>query len=199
MPGSEHECPVCLEDMQDPVAKLACGHRFCDDCIRTSIHMVANSVPSCPICRCPIREYHRQPHADPENSDSTLVLVVTSPHAHEVLMRGTPRPSASQWQRVCWWMLMGTSIFMFLFISLHPGHALNHCHMADTSGSAVCSYGTPEPPNAIRHFCFASNNVDEPTEANANPAGYSDTRAPLANGSPMPYYLPPATVYNLPA
>jgi hypothetical protein len=56
-PNVSASCSICLEDMEDIVSLLECGHYFNQDCIRSVINNARSEymVPVCPNCRDPIR------------------------------------------------------------------------------------------------------------------------------------------------
>jgi hypothetical protein len=45
------ECPVCLENQADHVAK-PCGHRCCDGCWEATL--LRNPTRACPVCKIPV-------------------------------------------------------------------------------------------------------------------------------------------------
>lgn len=45
------ECPVCLEDMVDPIQPVGCSHAFCTACLR---EWIQSRGRSCPTCRSPL-------------------------------------------------------------------------------------------------------------------------------------------------
>lgn len=49
----DFECVICLDNSNDHIAKLKCGHTFHYECIYDFITREAlnNAVPSCPLCR----------------------------------------------------------------------------------------------------------------------------------------------------
>lgn len=46
----ENECPICIDDIQDP-AILSCGHMFCYDCITS---FTSGNNKKCPLCKANI-------------------------------------------------------------------------------------------------------------------------------------------------
>ncbi|XP_048186625.1 tripartite motif-containing protein 75-like [Perognathus longimembris pacificus] len=58
---AESKCPVCLEDLKDPVT-IECGHNFCRACIQQSWENLQEMFP-CPVCRHQNEEgHHRSNH-----------------------------------------------------------------------------------------------------------------------------------------
>ncbi|XP_066217022.1 tripartite motif-containing protein 75-like [Saccopteryx leptura] len=53
---AEINCPVCLDDLRDPVT-IECGHNFCRSCIQRSWVDLKGRFP-CPVCRHPCQERH---------------------------------------------------------------------------------------------------------------------------------------------
>ena len=55
----EVECPICLETVTGTVIQTVCGHKFCKQCIDTSL----KTQDKCPICRrqAPLRKYVPDP------------------------------------------------------------------------------------------------------------------------------------------
>ncbi|XP_071123600.1 uncharacterized protein [Mytilus edulis] len=49
----DFECVICLDDTNDHIGKLKCGHTFHHECIYDFITREAlnDAVPSCPLCR----------------------------------------------------------------------------------------------------------------------------------------------------
>lgn len=43
----ELNCVICRETLRDPVLFLECLHRFCRECIRTSLRNTSKDCPSC--------------------------------------------------------------------------------------------------------------------------------------------------------
>ncbi|KAM7079188.1 tripartite motif-containing protein 75-like [Molossus nigricans] len=53
---AEVNCPVCLDDLRDPVT-IGCGHNFCRPCIQQSWAHLHTRFP-CPVCRHPSPDRH---------------------------------------------------------------------------------------------------------------------------------------------
>ncbi|CAK0899405.1 unnamed protein product, partial [Prorocentrum cordatum] len=53
MPSDLLQCPVCLEQFQEPQVLPGCGHTFCAACVRQVCEAAAasGSTASCPTCR----------------------------------------------------------------------------------------------------------------------------------------------------
>jgi len=56
-------CPVCLEDIRDPVV-LPCHHELCKDCFGVTL---AVATVSCPLCRKRMSSWARKNARDPVN------------------------------------------------------------------------------------------------------------------------------------
>ena len=57
---STHDCPICLDPVQNLVS-LGCGHQFCVKCILKTVFEKYNAYHhlmdcTCPLCRCPIKQ-----------------------------------------------------------------------------------------------------------------------------------------------
>ena len=50
------QCPVCLSIMDDAHIIPDCGHRFCGNCIKSSLRLCKNE---CPSCRTPVATKRR--------------------------------------------------------------------------------------------------------------------------------------------
>ncbi|CAM0874954.1 unnamed protein product [Alopecurus aequalis] len=50
-PDGDAECAVCLEDYDDEIARLGCGHLFHYRCVR---RWIAEGRPACPLCSAPV-------------------------------------------------------------------------------------------------------------------------------------------------
>lgn len=46
---SETKCPICLESQSEPYVVPDCLHRFCKECIETSLRKCKNECPQCRI------------------------------------------------------------------------------------------------------------------------------------------------------
>lgn len=83
-------CPICWNDIQDPV-QTPCGHHFCEDCIKTALTF----KKECPTCRSTINS-HRSLRADTE-----FAAAILSMHQTPVSLSSWSGPSAmatSIWQ-----------------------------------------------------------------------------------------------------
>lgn len=40
-------CNICLEKLQNPCILPDCLHRFCQDCLKSCIHLCSNKCPAC--------------------------------------------------------------------------------------------------------------------------------------------------------
>ena len=58
--AKERECPICLEDVQEPVM-TTCAHVVCNSCLTSFINKYSDS--GCPVCRTPI-DLDRVVHLD---------------------------------------------------------------------------------------------------------------------------------------
>ena len=50
---TENDCPICINNIKNPLRLDKCGHEFCTDCINTWMYR----KNSCPNCREPIEYY----------------------------------------------------------------------------------------------------------------------------------------------
>jgi len=54
--GDGEECAICFENMiSGDMVKLNCGHKFCGECITTTLQKTHN--PRCALCRVPIKKF----------------------------------------------------------------------------------------------------------------------------------------------
>ena len=50
------ECPICLEQYNDPMRLSGCGHTFCNECITKHVQGRAEYSQRCPLCKQPARK-----------------------------------------------------------------------------------------------------------------------------------------------
>jgi hypothetical protein len=190
---SSDPCPVCLETLQDPLAVLVCGHRYCESCIQDSIRKVANETPSCPVCREPVREYELRRASE---ESLTKVLVVTAPPRYGALPNG-PRPVRPVASRGLYLRgaLVAILLLLTLFVAIDPQTTAHHCHLLDNGVSAVCYYASPGPPQSLQPFCFPDDGDDAYDVVPDSEPGPAPGLVPSAPGlvpsAPVPTPSPP--------